>query len=114
MQHSRPTAGLFSAILLVAMSVSPGAGSLVGAAHAAGQTPVKKIEQPAKQQQKAATQKAAAWKKGGKYSGKGAAVTDYRRYNLKTPPKGHRWVREGNQYLLVATATGVIAAIAGN
>ncbi|MBE0693267.1 MAG: RcnB family protein, partial [Aquamicrobium sp.] len=45
------------------------------------------------------------------YSGKGTRVSDHRRHNLKAPPKGHRWVRDGNDFLLVAVATGVIASI---
>lgn len=51
------------------------------------------------------------WKKGAKYRGKGTRVSDHRRHNLKAPPKGHRWVRDGNDFLLIATGTGIIAAI---
>lgn len=51
------------------------------------------------------------WRKGALYSGRGSRVTDYRRHNLKAPPKGHRWVRDGNDFLLIAIGSGVIASV---
>jgi len=42
---------------------------------------------------------------------------DYRRYNgrLRPPPRGYRWVRNGNDALLIGITSGVIASvIAGN
>ena len=33
---------------------------------------------------------------------------DYRRYKLRAPPAGHRWVRVDGEFLLVAAATGLI------
>jgi Ni/Co efflux regulator RcnB len=45
------------------------------------------------------------------------AVLDYRRYRarrLYAPPRGYRWVRSGNDAVLVGITTGLIAAtIAG-
>ncbi|MFT3995791.1 MAG: RcnB family protein [Asticcacaulis sp.] len=42
---------------------------------------------------------------------RGKAV-DYRKYKrLSKPPKGHEWRKVDNRYVLVAVATGVIAAI---
>lgn len=41
-----------------------------------------------------------------------AAVRDYRRYRLNAPPRGQQWVRSGQQFLLINTATGVIVALA--
>jgi len=38
-------------------------------------------------------------------------VEDWRRYHLHEPPRGHHWVRVGNDYVLVAIATGVIAEL---
>lgn len=38
-------------------------------------------------------------------------AVDYNRYHLRRPPAGHRWVRVDNDYLLIATATGLIASI---
>lgn len=85
---------------------------LSGAALAQGKAPAeKKIERPAAQKtQKQQTQKQ-QWKKGAKYSGKGSSVSNHSRYKLDAPPKGHRWVRDGDNFILVATATGVIASI---
>ncbi len=51
------------------------------------------------------------WKKGGKYQGGGKNVSNYRAHNLKAPPHGHRWVRDGDNFLLVAIGTGIIASI---
>ena len=41
-------------------------------------------------------------------------VTDWRTRNLREPPAGHHWVRSGNDYVLAAVATGVIADIVLN
>lgn len=51
------------------------------------------------------------WRKGAKYSGKGSRISDHRQHKLQAPPKGHRWVRDGNDFLLVAIGTGIIASI---
>ena len=41
-------------------------------------------------------------------------VNDWRTRNLREPPEGHHWVRSGNDYVLAAVATGVIADIVLN
>ena len=39
-------------------------------------------------------------------------VEDYHHYQLREPPRGHRWVRtDDGRYILVAVATGIIADI---
>ena len=39
-------------------------------------------------------------------------VEDYDYYELRQPPRGHRWVRtEDGRFILVAVATGIIADI---
>lgn len=45
------------------------------------------------------------------YHGERYVVRDYHRYNLSAPPRGTHWVRAGNDYLLVALATGIIAQV---
>jgi Ni/Co efflux regulator RcnB len=40
-----------------------------------------------------------------------AYVVDYRRYKLKAPPRGYHYVRVGNDVVLTAIATGVIASV---
>ncbi|TCR61679.1 RcnB family protein [Bosea sp. BK604] len=39
-------------------------------------------------------------------------VGGYHRYHLRTPGRGQRWVRVDNQFLLINSITGVIAALA--
>ena len=41
-------------------------------------------------------------------------VTNYRGYRLSPPPRGHQWVQVGNDYVLIAIATGLIANIVLN
>jgi len=38
-------------------------------------------------------------------------VDDWRGHHLSAPPRGYHWVQQGNDYLLVAIATGVIASV---
>jgi Ni/Co efflux regulator RcnB len=38
-------------------------------------------------------------------------VNDWRGHHLSAPPRGHRWVQHGNDYVLVAVASGVIAQL---
>ncbi|WP_409266130.1 RcnB family protein [Massilia sp. BHUDP2] len=38
-------------------------------------------------------------------------VTDWRDRHLSAPPRGHHWVRAGNDYILAAIATGLIAQV---
>lgn len=45
------------------------------------------------------------------YRGQRYVVNDYRAYHLSAPPRGHQWVKDGNDFALVAIATGVIASL---
>ena len=38
-------------------------------------------------------------------------VSDWRERRLSAPPRGHHWVQAGNDYVLAAVATGIIAQI---
>jgi Ni/Co efflux regulator RcnB len=38
-------------------------------------------------------------------------VNDWRARHLAPPPRGHHWVRAGNDYVLAAIATGVIVQV---
>ncbi len=38
-------------------------------------------------------------------------VNDYRRYRLAPPPRGYRWVRADNEYLLIGVTSGIISSI---
>jgi Ni/Co efflux regulator RcnB len=41
-------------------------------------------------------------------------VTDYPRYRLYAPPRGHQWVRVDNDLLLTALATGLVLDVVYN
>ena len=43
-----------------------------------------------------------------------AYYVDYRVYHLRAPPRGYRWVRVDNDYMLVALTSGLIASIIAN
>ena len=58
------------------------------------------------------------WNKGERFDRNRAdhyAVIDYRRYHgLRAPPRGYHWVRSGNDAVLVAISTGIIASVIAN
>jgi Ni/Co efflux regulator RcnB len=54
------------------------------------------------------------WVRGYRYAGPRYVVYDYGSYRLRPPPRGYRWVRADNDFLLIAIATGVILDIATN
>lgn len=91
------------------MALSPTLGSAQAQSHSPSGA---HIEQQVKKPQAARQQaKKRQWKKGAKYNGNGSRISDHRRHNLKAPPKGHRWVRDGNDFLLVAIGSGIITSI---
>lgn len=55
------------------------------------------------------------WAKGqrldSRYRGNGYYVSDWRRHGLRAPPRGYRWQKVDNQYVLAAVATGLIASV---
>ena len=55
---------------------------------------------------------ARSWQRGHRYDGRVIIVNDYRVRHLREPPRGYHWVRENNDFLLVAIATGIIFDIA--
>jgi Ni/Co efflux regulator RcnB len=46
------------------------------------------------------------------YRHRNYVVSDWRSHRLYQPPSGYNWVQAGDDYVLVAIATGVIAALA--
>lgn len=38
-------------------------------------------------------------------------VDNWRAHRLSAPPRGHHWVQVGNDYVLIAIATGIIASV---
>jgi Ni/Co efflux regulator RcnB len=45
------------------------------------------------------------------YRGSRYVVSDWRQRRLYAPPRGYQWVQAGNDYALVALATGLIAQV---
>lgn len=45
------------------------------------------------------------------YYSQGYVVNDYSRYGLRAPPRGHHYVRSGNDVVLAAVAGGLITAV---
>ena len=60
----------------------------------------------------------AEWRRGGRvpteYHGRSYVVNDWRMHRLQAPPRGYQWVGVGGDYVLAASATGVIAQIIAN
>lgn len=60
------------------------------------------------------------WRKGQRFDRRYARnyrVVDYRQYrgrHLYAPPRGYQWVRSGNDAVLIASSTGLIAAVLAN
>jgi Ni/Co efflux regulator RcnB len=56
-----------------------------------------------------------SWRKGQRFDRNRAqyySQIDYRRYHgLRAPPRGYHWVRSGNDAVLVAITTGIIASV---
>ena len=48
---------------------------------------------------------------GQEYRGNRYVVSDWRARRLSAPPRGHHWVQAGNDYVLAAIATGLIAQV---
>jgi Ni/Co efflux regulator RcnB len=45
------------------------------------------------------------------YRNRQYVVDNWRSHRLSAPPRGHHWVQVGNDYVLAAIATGVIATV---
>jgi Ni/Co efflux regulator RcnB len=45
------------------------------------------------------------------YRNRHYVVNDWRSHNLSAPPRGHQWVQSGNDYVMIAIATGIIAQL---
>jgi Ni/Co efflux regulator RcnB len=55
------------------------------------------------------------WHRGGRmpqqYRSHQYVVNDWRGHHLSAPPRGYQWVQVGNDYVLAAIATGIIAQL---
>lgn len=43
------------------------------------------------------------------YRHRNYVVNDWRGHRLSRPPEGHQWIQSGNDYVLIAIASGIIA-----
>ncbi|EKF42554.1 hypothetical protein NA8A_10843 [Nitratireductor indicus C115] len=99
----------------IALMIGLGALAGVSEAEARDQTREKRVEQShtKKSQPKKQQAQKRHWKKGGKYTGKGSVVANYGNHKLKAPAKGYRWMRDGDEFLLVRIGSGLIVEIVG-
>lgn len=62
--------------------------------------------------------RAHAWRRGerlpSQYRSANSYVNDYGRYGLRQPPRGFRWVRADNDYVLASLANGLIVQVLSN
>ncbi len=57
------------------------------------------------------------WKRGERFDNRYARnyrVIDNRRYKLKAPPRGYRWVQSGNDAVLIGITSGIVASVIAN
>lgn len=54
------------------------------------------------------------WHHGDRYDGPRDVVSNWDQYHLNRPPSGYEYVRNGNQFVLIAVASGVIADVLAN
>jgi Ni/Co efflux regulator RcnB len=45
------------------------------------------------------------------YRNRHYVVDDWRGHHLSAPPRGYQWVQSGNDYVMVAIASGIIASL---
>jgi Ni/Co efflux regulator RcnB len=50
------------------------------------------------------------WHQGDRYNG-GRETVDWHQHHLHQPPSGYEWVQSGNQFVMIAVTTGIIASI---
>lgn len=54
------------------------------------------------------------WHDGDHYNGHRVVVQDWDHHHLHRPPPGYEWVQYGDQYMLIAVTSGIIASIIAN
>jgi Ni/Co efflux regulator RcnB len=76
------------------------------------------VRQMGRQQVRQSQFQARRWNRGERFDSRYAqnyrVITNPRAYRLHDAPRGYRWVRSGNDAVLVAVASGLIGAIIGN
>jgi Ni/Co efflux regulator RcnB len=54
------------------------------------------------------------WHNGDHYNGSRAVVSDWGHYHVRRPPSGYEWVHDGNQLVMIAIGTGLVASALAN
>ncbi len=54
------------------------------------------------------------WEHGQHYDGSRQVVSNWQHYHLRQPPHGEEWVQNGNQFVLIAVTSGIIADVIAN
>ncbi len=54
------------------------------------------------------------WHRGDRYTGSRQVVTNWSAYHAQRPPSGYEYVRDGNNLVLIAVASGVVASVLAN
>jgi Ni/Co efflux regulator RcnB len=50
------------------------------------------------------------WHHGDRFNGHREVVTNWDRYHVRRPPAGYEWVHDGNQLVMIAIGTGLVAS----
>lgn len=50
------------------------------------------------------------WRHGDRFTGHREVVSDWGRYHVRRPPSGYEWVHDGNQLVMIAIGTGLVAS----
>jgi Ni/Co efflux regulator RcnB len=58
----------------------------------------------------AIAQQSHEWHHGDHFNGHRDVVTDWNRYHVRRPPSGYEWVHDGNQLVIIAIGTGLVAS----
>lgn len=69
---------------------------------------------PHHETRKAVVVRKGSWARGHRISAndrRRAVSVDYRRYRLSAPPRGYRWVRIDNSFLLIGVTSGLISNV---
>ena len=54
------------------------------------------------------------WHHGDRYTGSRAVVSNWGHYHVHRPPAGYEWVHDGNQLVMIAIGTGLVASAIAN
>jgi len=106
------------ASLVAATALSPIAASAAPAPQQRTVTRTVVQQGPNRVVQRTVVQSPRRWARGQRFDRRQArnyrVVTNYRNYRLQAPPRGYRWVRSGNDAVLVAISSGIIASVIAN